>query len=263
MHSPTRKTGSVKPTDPKLFYTGLVAQLYGALKSTSSDPEPYARFIGLSGEPALELGCGEGEPLLDLRARGFDVEGLDSSSDMLERCRQFAADRDIDVVLHLAAIEEMDLGRQYATIYLAGATFNLLPTDEVAAAALERIHAHLRPGGSALVPLFVPAPTPADRLGQRREHITDAGIVMGVTVVGEERDDDARRQTAVLRYEMTEGEFVAVEERPWLLHWHTQEGFRALARAAGLTVNAVLAPNGDLAMEDDDQFTFWLTRPRH
>jgi hypothetical protein len=52
--------GLMEPVDPKLFYTGLVAQLYGALKSVSPDPEPYARFIGVSGEPALELGCGDG-----------------------------------------------------------------------------------------------------------------------------------------------------------------------------------------------------------
>lgn len=251
----------MEPLDPKLFYTGLVAQLYGVLKSTTADPEPYARFVGLSGEPALELGCGDGEPMLDLRARGLDVEGLDSSMDMLARCQQFADERGIDVVLHHGAIETMDLAKRYASIYLAGPTFNLLPTDDAAGQALDRIAAHLTPGGAALVPLFIPEPTPPTRLGIPREHVTSDGVTMRVAIVDEQRDEAARRQISVLRYEMANGEHTVVEQRPWLLHWHTQTGFRSLATSAGLTVNAVLAANGDLATEADDQFVFWLIRP--
>ena len=144
------------------FYTGIVAELYRHLRSETFDPEPYARFVERSGEPALELGCGDGDPLLDLRARGLAVEGLDSSLDMLERCTAAATERGLDVTLHHATFEEMRLGRQYRSIYLAGATFNLLPDDEAAQAALGRIATHLRADGSALIPLLSlsPRPTP-------------------------------------------------------------------------------------------------------
>ncbi|WP_407061585.1 methyltransferase domain-containing protein [Actinomadura napierensis] len=33
----------------------------------------------------MELGCGDGDPLLELRRRGLDVDGVDSSADKLER----------------------------------------------------------------------------------------------------------------------------------------------------------------------------------
>ncbi|MFM7617915.1 MAG: SAM-dependent methyltransferase, partial [Actinomycetes bacterium] len=56
-------------TEPADFYTGLVADLYAPLRSVVPDPDPYARFIARTGTPALELGCGDGDPLLDLRAR--------------------------------------------------------------------------------------------------------------------------------------------------------------------------------------------------
>ena len=244
--------------EPALFYTGLVAQLYAPLRSSGPpDPEPYARFIALSGEPALELGCGDGEPLLDLRSRGLDVEGLDSSPDMLARCRGAAAERGLAVTLHESRMESMELVRRYRSIYLAGATFNLIVDDEVAWRALARIRAHLEPEGSALIPLFVPAPVPVDALGRPRTHVTSDGRTMRVTVISEDRDDGARLQTTVLRYELEDGGDRIVEERPWVVHWHTQDGFRQLLGDAGMLVGGVLSPDGHPAPTNADQFTFW------
>lgn len=246
--------------EPSLFYTGLVAELYAPLRSSGPpDPEPYARFIARSGEPALELGCGDGDPLLDLRARGFDVEGLDSSPDMLARCRAAAAERGLVVTLHQSPMESMELTRRYRSIYLAGATFNLIVDDDTAWRALARIRAHLEPDGSALVPLLIPGPTPAGVIGAARTHATEDGRAMRFTILSEERDEEARLQTALLRYELMVGDEHLVEERPWVLHWHTQEGFRQLAGDAGLLVGGVLAADGGPAAPDASQFTFWIT----
>jgi SAM-dependent methyltransferase len=251
----------VAADEPSQFYTGLVAELYAPLRSAVPDPEPYARFIARSGEPALELGCGDGDPLLELRARGIDVEGLDASADMLARCRTAATGRDTAVVLHHQPMETMRLRRQYQSIYLAGPTFNLLADDGTAANALARIAEHLRPGGSALIPLFVPPPTPAAHLGVPRTHTTPDGVEMSVTTVSEHRDETARRQTTVLRYERVSADGAVREERPWLIHWYTQDGFRNLAIAAGLTVVAVLTNDGRRAGPADDSLVFLLGRP--
>lgn len=246
--------------EPALFYTGLVAELYAPLRSSGPpDPEPYARFIARSGEPALELGCGDGEPLLDLRARGLDVEGLDSSPDMLARCGAAAGERGLVVTLHESPMESMELVRRYRSIYLAGATFNLIVDDDTAWRALARIRAHLEPEGSALIPLLIPRPLPAAAIGVPRTHVTSDGRTMRCTVVSEERDEVARLQTAVLRYELEVGDERLVEERPWVLHWHTQEGFRQLLGDAGLLEGDVLAPDGRPAQPDDSQFTFWVS----
>ena len=246
--------------DPSLFYTDLVAQLYRPLRSHAPDPEPYARFIARSGEPALELGCGGGEPLLDLRARGLDVEGLDSSPDMLARCRDEAQSRGLDVVLHEQPMQTMSLPRRYQSIFIAGPTFNLLPDDDTARQALSRIRHHLEPGGSALIPLFIPAPTPSDQLDQARVHTTTHGAEMRVTAIVEHRDEPGRVQTTTMRYELITGAERIVEQRPWLLHWHTQGGFRQLAADTDLTVRAVVTPAGTPATEDDQAFVFLLIR---
>ncbi len=246
--------------DPSRFYTGLVADLYAPLRSESPDPEPYARFIAASGEPALELACGDGDPILELRRRGIDVEGLDSSPDMLERCRRAAVDQGIDVVLHEQSMESMTLPRRYRSIFLAGASFNLLPDDDVAGRALDRIREHLVDGGSALIPLHIPPATPEPELGRPREITRPDGAVLRFTPLSQEHDDVGRMQTTLARYELVEGETTQVLERPWILHWHTQAGFRELAAAAGLRTNAVLDAGGLPANESADVFVFWLVR---
>ncbi|MFX4270708.1 hypothetical protein ACQBAR_08840 [Propionibacteriaceae bacterium Y1685] len=62
--------------DPADFYTGLVAEAYAPLKAFAQPSEPYEKFITDHGQPALELACGDGEPLLALRGRGLDVDGV-------------------------------------------------------------------------------------------------------------------------------------------------------------------------------------------
>jgi SAM-dependent methyltransferase len=245
--------------DPSLFYTGIVAELFEPLRSVAPDAEPYARFIEVSGQPALELGCGTGDPLLELRRRGVDVEGVDSSADMLDRCRRRAAAGGLDVVVHRQRMESLDLPRRFRTIYLAGSAFNLLPDDAVARRALLRIRAHLDERGSALVPLFVPSPTPEEELGRAREAQEPDGSTIRVTAMAEVRNDDDRCQETVMRYERVTGDTSTVVDRPWLLHWYSQDQFRELAAAAGLATVMVLDPAGGPADAEAQEFAFWLS----
>ena len=188
------------------------------------------------------------------------MEGVDSSAEMLERCRGRAAAAGLDVVVHHQRMQDLRLPRRFRSVYLAGATFNLLPTDDDAARALGAIRAHLEPGGSALVPLFLPAPTPPERLGQAVEATEPNDAVIRVTPVTERRDEDERIQQTVLRYERILGVDHTVEDRPWTLHWHTQAGFGALVEEAGLRTGAVLDERGEPAGPDDTTFAFWLQR---
>lgn len=249
-------------SDPSQFYTGLVARLYAPLRGhVYDDPAPWARFIREFGEPALELGCGDGDPLLALRSLGLDVDGLDSSADMLERCREAADAGGVEVALHHQPMQAMDLPRSYRSIFLAGPTFNLLPDDDAALQALERIRHHLLPSGRALIPLFIPEPVATDDRAPVREHITAAGAVMRVTTVGQDRDDERRVQATVLRYEIESGgPDVESVERTWILHWYTIPGFRQLCRAAGLAVHEVRRPDdGDENATNATEFSFLVS----
>ena len=243
---------------PADFYTGIVVDVYRPLRGSVPDADRYAAFIAASGEPALELGCGDGDPLLELRESGLDVEGLDSSAEMLAKLEATAVGRCIDVTVHHSTIEDMDLGRRYQSIFLAGPTFNLLPDDAAASRALERIAAHLEPTGSALIPLFVPEPVPERHLGMTREHVEDSGRILRVAATATDRDEGAKTQTTTLRYEVSDGDNVESVEKPWLLHWYTQSGFSELATAAGLSIIAIVASDGQPASTDADEFAFRL-----
>ncbi|MER5373298.1 class I SAM-dependent methyltransferase [Streptomyces sp. NPDC002553] len=237
--------------DPADFYTGIVAEIYGPLKSFSQDPEPYAAFVQQAGLPALELGCGDGDPLLQLRRRGLDVDGVDSSADMLERLRRRAGEQGVQVTVFHQRMEALNLPRRYAAIFLAGPTFTLLPDDAAALAALRGMRAHLADGGTVLVPLFTPAPTPAEQIGLARTAVGSDGAELRVSVVAERRDEAARTQTMLLRYERHHGSDSVIEDRPWTMHWYTRERFEELAATAGLAVTAVTDSDGERVAADN------------
>ena len=180
---------------------------------------------------------------------------------MLDRCRTAAAARGLNVELHHATFESMDLGLKFQSIYLAGATFNLLPNDEAVQQALGRIAAHLLPGGKALIPLFIPSENVVGALGRRTEHIEDDGTVLSVTVMSVRRDEDQRRQTIGLHYESESSGDVISVERDWVLHWIEQSQFASMANEAGLVVERVLATDGSPADADDSTFSFYLAVP--
>ncbi len=221
--------------DPADFYTGLVSEVYSSLRSETFEPGPYAEFIAAHGEPALEIGCGDGDPILALRQQGLEVEGVDSSHDMLDRCRQAAARLGVTVVLYHQRMEDLALPRQYRSIYLAGPTFTLLATDVDAQRALAAIRAHLTPDGVALVPLWIPPPTSPEELGRPRTSRT-ADAEMRFTALSEEYDENARIRRTRTRYEVERGGECEVLERDWVIHWFGPDLFEEMAAAAGLRV---------------------------
>ena len=246
--------------DASQFYTGLVAELYSPLRSAVPDAPYYERFIRRTGEPALELGCGDGDPMLALRSQGFEVEGLDSSADMIDRARTRAGEMGLDVVLHLADMRDFALSRTYPSIYLAGPSFNLLLTDDDAVAALQCIHDHLAPGGRALVPLFVPEPPSTDGVPAPTTQTLDGGGTISCQVVNVQRDEAERTQVTLLLYRRDTDEGTTELERPWMLHWYTPSAFADLAARANLVQLTCRDLTGAPATDDSTYFVATLAR---
>jgi SAM-dependent methyltransferase len=251
-----------EPEAASLFYSGLVAELYEPLAGELTRADDYVPFLERFGTPSLELACGAGRPLLELLERGYEVEGLDASGDMLDLCRRKGEERGVAPTLHLAEMQSFQLGRRYRTIFLAGASFTLLTNDEDARAALDRIHDHLEPGGHALIPLEIEDPEALRRsLGRYREITEPSGDRLRVAMVSLQVHDDGRGASHRLRYERIppSGDPVVVE-RDWQRRWWTQEEFRALGDAAHFDSLAFLDPQGGLAEADASIFVALLRR---
>ncbi|MCP5106169.1 MAG: class I SAM-dependent methyltransferase [bacterium] len=109
-----------------------------------------------SEQPVLELACGTGRLLIEYLNAGIDIDGLDSSQPMLEKCKIKADELGLKTTLYHQNLESMELNRKYKTIFVAGGSFQLVDTFEKTMMALERIYNNLEPGGKLVLDLFIP-----------------------------------------------------------------------------------------------------------
>jgi SAM-dependent methyltransferase len=130
---------------------------------------PYAEradvdfFVGealKSGGPVLEVGCGTGRILIPTAREGVQIHGLDLSPHMLEilreRLRQEPPDVQARVTLSQGDMRSFDLGGTFQLVTFPFRPFQHLTTVEDQMTCLERVRAHLEPGGRLILDLFNP-----------------------------------------------------------------------------------------------------------
>jgi SAM-dependent methyltransferase len=108
---------------------------------------------GLLRPPVLDLGCGTGENSLACAARGVEVRGIDGASTAIDRAREKAKARGLNVRFDVGdALTLGALGEAFATVLDCG-LFHVFDDAERPryAASLAEV---LRPGGSAFVLCF-------------------------------------------------------------------------------------------------------------
>ena len=118
--------------------------------------EDLPLWLALAGQhpgPILELGCGTGRVLLPLLQAGHVVYGLDHSLEMLRFLHDNLPPALQDKAhVFLADMACFHLAEQFSLIILPCNTWSTLPAEQ-RQAALERISAHLAPGGAFAVSL--------------------------------------------------------------------------------------------------------------
>jgi ubiquinone/menaquinone biosynthesis C-methylase UbiE len=142
---------------PDYEYKGLMAQSWDLLRGdTSTWPDRlfYLNLIQTFGQPVLDVGCGTGRLLLDYLAQGIDIDGVDNSPDMLALCRHKAATLGLAPTLYQQYLETLSLPRQYRTIIIPSSTLQLVIDPALAVQSLQRLAAHLVPGGIVVAPFM-------------------------------------------------------------------------------------------------------------
>lgn len=244
--------------DPSQFYTDLVSELYSPLAGEHASAGQYKDFIEASGEPVLEPFCGNGMPMLELLEAGVDIDGLDASADMLNQLKEEAAAKGLEARVYHQMIQQMDLPRQYRTIFIAGASMILLTSDEQAREALKRMYDHLEPGGRILIPLETQAEKPMRRhIGKFSEQTQDDGTLLRCGSVSVQFNAENRSAINTLRYERISphGE-TEVLERDWHLRWWSQKMFRGMMEEAGFEKIRCVDTEGKPVESDARIFVF-------
>lgn len=139
----------------RTWHHGLVARWWAEFNQGGPDVDVFRSFIKRSGEPVLDAGCGTGRLLLPFLREGIDIDGSDTSADMLDWCRQGADRGQLSVNLYPQAMHQLDLPRRYRTIIVCGA-FGLGGTRDQDLEGLRRLRNHLQPGGRLFMDHHLP-----------------------------------------------------------------------------------------------------------
>ncbi len=155
-------------------YDSLAALYERQYANYRDDIAFYARLAErLGAGRVLELGAGAGRVSVPLARRGLDVTALELSSAMLERGRAFATRENVSIQWIQADMRDFDLPERFPLVIAPfNALMHLYALDDQDR-ALERIAAHLEPGGVFAFDLYQPRFGMENALRHEGETFTD------------------------------------------------------------------------------------------
>lgn len=225
--------------------------------------EFYLRYAQAAAGPILEPMCGSGRFLLPLLARGFDVDGVDASSFMLEACRQRAAQLRLQPQLFQQSLEALEVSRRYALAFIPAGSFGLITQEAQAREALRRLHAALLPGGKLVLEVDRAAfeTSTSWPWGGRWLKRPDGALIV-MSWLGQYAASE-RISYSIHRYELViEGRVVETEIEEFNLRAYEPQEFQVLLEAAGFVdVKPLKAFEQRAPDADDEGLVFECQRP--
>lgn len=167
-------TGQPVPSDPAVTddeATSLARYYDLDLADDPGDLDLYLALADRVGDPVFELACGTGRLAVPLAAAGHTVVGLDRDAAMLSRAgerwkavqavpAEAGGVRDVGTRGSLELVEgdlfSAEIGARHALVLLALNTLLMLGDATRLVRALEVMARHLRPGGLAVVDVWLP-----------------------------------------------------------------------------------------------------------
>ena len=232
--------------------------------------EFFSRHLEGSNGPVLEPMCGSGRFVIPFLEQGIDIEGVDASPHMLQACRDKAAARGLNPVLHRQFLHELSLPRRFGFMFIPRGSFGLIVDKQEASDSLQQLYEHLLPGGKLVLeietPRAQPEPEGTGSWGARWSggwvtRPDGAKIVLSVLSRQHHPDEQVHRQ--IMRYELFEnGRLVETELEDFVVRYYELDDFQRLLDTAGFVGIRATRPYDDAEPGDeDDTVVFECTRP--
>ena len=136
------------------------ADIYDTVYSYVIDDIPfYVQEACEAAGPVLELGCGTGRVALPIAQAGGDIVGLDFSGGMLRVARHKLRRLESlpgSIALVRGDMRDFSLDQEFSLVIIPFRGFLSLLTVEDQIRVLDRVKAHLAPGGRLIFNVFVP-----------------------------------------------------------------------------------------------------------
>lgn len=244
-------------------YGTLATEVYDLDKPIGhsfGDVEYYRRVLAGTSGPVLEPATGTGRMLIPLLEAGLQVEGLDTSPEMLAVCRRNCRDRGHDPVLREGDMTSFVQPGRYAAVIMPTGSVCLLDGSGALLKALACFRESLVASGRLIVDV-VPPHLQAGT-GPMRHWRRDP-FRWTMQTMHTEYDSAANQVTSFLRYEKwQDGALVATELQPFRLQYWSLGEFSELLARAGFTGISVSADYRDDCSPGpgSDVWTFQATR---
>jgi SAM-dependent methyltransferase len=185
----------------------------------------------------LEGMVGSGRLLIPLLEAGLNVEGIDTSPDMLAACRQNCAARGLNPILYENSIEKLDIPGKFSAIVVTLGSFMLLESRTAAIAALKEFARYLEPNGRIFVDLEIPIGSfKTEGTVSQREPVqcSDGSVIVMQT--SSRIDWMEQVEHRYIRYEKWKhGKLIDTELQHLPLHWFGREEFKKCLQEHGYT----------------------------
>ena len=127
----------------------------------------------------LDLGCGTGNHVFPLAKRGYEVTGVDRSSDMLAKAlskiAHFKSQSQSLPEFLQGDLRTLDLDREFDAVLMMFAVLGYQLTNEDVLAALKTVRRHLKPGGLFVCDIWYGPAVLAIRPGDKIKMIQTEG----------------------------------------------------------------------------------------
>ncbi|MDU5082149.1 SAM-dependent methyltransferase [Tissierella sp. P1] len=235
------------------FYSKLSTEVYNIDKPIGhsfGDVEFYMeRLKGIKGR-ILEPAVGTGRILIPLLEKGFIVDGIDSSPEMLDLCKLHCKERNLRADLYEENMQSFSLPHKYEAIIIPTGSFLLLENSIDAINGLKCFYEHLSVGGRLIVDIFMQSDfnightstrtweTPNGDLITLNESLVEVNFINQYTV-------------SHFRYEKWhKSQLIQTELERFPLKWYGVEEFRLILEKVGFS---------DITISSDYKFGIYPT----